>query len=360
MATPARPSDRAPRLRSFARRWWSELVTVHPHRGQHWGAAQVGISVTVPLVMVVALGRVDLSAPAAFGALGSVYGVRLARLDRLRTQAVVGAALTLAVVLGVVVSSGPATAAWSVVAAALVSGLGVLVARTLGHLPVPSLFLVLAVGTASAAPHTWADVGPAALVAAVSALFGLVVGQVVLGLQRGLVPTDAPRPVSPRTALGNPAVRAELAYYVVSPAVAGTLAHLLSFGHPYWAAVAALVPLAGRDLAAQVGRATLRFTGTVVGLGVAFLLIATDPSVAVLLVSVAVLQVLTELFVTRHYGIAVVFITPMTLALGHLASPTPAATLIADRFVQTCLGVAVAVVVLLVARGTRGRSAARD
>jgi hypothetical protein len=344
---------RFPGATTFARRWWSELVTVHPHRGQHWGAAQVGLSVAVPLVLVVALGRVELSAYAAFGALSSVYGSRLGRRDRLRAQLSVGAALTLAVVLGVVVSSTPGTAPSSVLACALVSGIGVVITRTLGYLPVPSLFLVLAAGTVSAVPHTWRDLPVAAAVAALAALFGVLVGQVSLGLHRSLVPAPPPPAVPLRTAYAAPGTRAELAYYLLSPALAGGLAHLLAFGHPYWAAVASLVPLAGRDLAAQLGRATLRFVGTVAGLGVGFLLIISDPSVAVLLVAIAALQVLTELFVTRNYGIAVVFITPMTLALGHLASPTPAAILIADRLVQTCLGVAVAALVLVVARGVR-------
>ena len=344
---------RFPGAATFLRRWWAELVTVHPHRGQHWGAAQVGLSVAVPLVLVVALGQVELSAYAAFGALSSVYGSRLGRRDRLRAQASVGAALTLAVVLGVVVASAPGTAPSSVLACALVSGLGVLITRTLGHLPVPSLFLVLATGTVSAAPHTWGDLPVAAAVAALAASFGLLVGRASLGLHRSLVPAPPPPALTLRTALAAPGARLELGYYLLSPALAGSLAHLLAFGHPYWAAVASLVPLAGRDLAAQLGRATLRFAGTVAGLGVGFLLIRPDPSVAVLLVAIAVLQVLTELFVTRNYGIAVVFITPMTLALGHLASPTPAAALVADRLVQTCLGVAVAAVVLVVARAVR-------
>jgi hypothetical protein len=348
-------SARFPRAASFARRWWAELVTVHPHRGQHWGAAQVGLSVVVPLVLVVILGRVELSAYAAFGALSSVYGGRRGRRDRLRAQVVVGAALTLAVVLGVVASSAPGTAESSVLACVLVSGAGVLVSRTLGYLPVPSLFLVLAAGTVSAAPHTWSDLPVAAAVAALAATFGVVVGQLSLGFQRDVAPA-LPAPAVPLgTALAVPGARSELVFYLLSPGLAGGLAHLLAFGHPYWAAVAALVPLAGRGLAAQLGRATLRFAGTVAGLGVGFLLIAPDPSAAVLLVAIAALQVLTELFVTRHYGIAVVFITPMTLALGHLVSPTPARTLIADRLVQTCLGVAVAVIVLLVARSASSR-----
>ena len=353
MASTGDLATRFPRSTSFARRWWSELVTVHPHQGQHWGAGQVGLSVAVPLVLVVALGRIDLSAPAAFGALSSVYGGRLGRRDRFRAQVVVGAALTLAVVLGVVVGCTPDPALWSVVAAALVSGLGVLITRSLGYLPVPSLFLVLATGTLAAAPHSWADLPLAAAVAVLAALFGVLVGQLSFGLRRDLTPVAPPPAVPLRDALAAPGARAELAFYVLSPALAGGLAHLLDFGHPYWAAVAALVPLAGRDLAAQLGRATLRFVGTVAGLGLGFLLIAADPSVAALLVAIAALQVLTELFVTRNYGIAVVFITPMTLALGHLASPTPAAALIADRFVQTCLGVAVAIVVLVVARTVR-------
>ena len=64
-------------------------------------------------------------------------------------------------------------------------------------------------------------------------------------------------------------------------------------------------------------------------------------------------SIVTELFVGRNYGIAVVAITPLALIIGYLASPTPLVPLLIDRVVETLLGVSVAVVVLLLVRDRR-------
>ena len=49
-----------------------ELFTVRPHAGAHRVALRVGISVLVPLLLVVALGRPEWSIYAAFGAFTSL------------------------------------------------------------------------------------------------------------------------------------------------------------------------------------------------------------------------------------------------------------------------------------------------
>lgn len=330
------------------------MTTVHPYRGQHWGAAQVGVCALVPLVAVAALGRLDLSAYAAFSSICSVYGGRLRRGDRLRAQLVVGAAIVLAVALGVAASSAPHPVVWAVLASTCMSGLGLLLNRCFGYLPVPSLFLVLTTGTVSALDHTWGDLWSALGASSLTVLFVVVVSQAAFGLRRSLVPVSGRPPTTPRRALSEPGAVRELAYYLLSPAVAGALAHSLPLGHPYWAVVSATVPLAGRGLAAQLGRATLRVLGTAVGIGLAFALVAPDPSVGVVLAAIGVLQVLTELFVTRNYGIAVVFITPMALALGHLVAPVPPGALVVDRLIQTGLGVGVAAAVLVAVRAASG------
>lgn len=52
-----------------------ELVRVNPSRGPaHLVALRAGISVLVPLTVVVLLGRLDWAAYAAFGAFTSLYG----------------------------------------------------------------------------------------------------------------------------------------------------------------------------------------------------------------------------------------------------------------------------------------------
>ncbi len=93
--------------------------------------------------------------------------------------------------------------------------------------------------------------------------------------------------------------------------------------------------------------------GTVVGLGVAALLLALPLTPVVTILVAAGLQLVTELLVARHYGAALVTITPLALLLVDLARPEPIGHLLADRAIETLLGVAVG---LLLAVLTRDRS----
>jgi MFS family permease len=65
------------------------------------------------------------------------------------------------------------------------------------------------------------------------------------------------------------------------------------------------------------------------------------------LLLVIILQAGAELFIIRHYGIAVVMITPLVLVMAQTVDAQPVAVLLLDRTVQTVLGVGVAVMVIV-------------
>ncbi|MDQ4490818.1 FUSC family protein [Sinomonas sp. ASV486] len=144
----------------------------------------------------------------------------------------------------------------------------------------------------------------------------------------------------------------------MGPLAAGSAVTVMGLGHPHWAAVAATVPLVGSTLAAQLARAAHRLAGTLVGCLLALSLLAAHPPAAVLVLAIGALQVATELLVTRHYGIAVICITPLALLLTELGSPAPVDALIGGRLDKSLLGVSAAVAILLATRirGPRGPS----
>ena len=336
------------RSHGLLRGWWEEIATFAPDPGGHWNALRVSVAVTAPLSVLLALGHPELTSHAVFGALSSAYGKKYAAHDRLRAQLGAGAALTAAVTLGAIVGvAGPASA-WSVVLMSLLSLAGYLMTRRFGWLPVPSLFLVFAAGTTSFIPHDWGGVLVAFCLSAISAVFGAVVGQsgMLFPGARSLT-VAAPLPTPLKKIFGAPGARTQMLQYAIGPLVAGGTATALGLGHPYWAAVSATVPLMGTTLAAQLGRATLRLLGTLVGICIAAVLISLLSPAWMLVLAVAALQVLIELTVTRNYGIAVACITPAALILSHLAAPTDVGVLVADRVVETALGITVAAAVLL-------------
>ncbi|MCM0614977.1 FUSC family protein [Paenarthrobacter sp. TYUT067] len=343
--TPVRSSGPQALLRA----WWQEIMTFAPDTSGPGHAVRVSVAVSAPLGLLLALGHPELTSHAVFGALSSVYGKNHAPGDRLRAQLLAAAALTIAVSLGALVGvTGPASA-WSVLLMSFLAVAGYLMTRRFGLLPVPSLFLVFAAGTTSFIPRDWGGAAIAFAVAAVSSLFGVLIGQTG-GLFTSSRPKNVtvPQSTSLRKIFRAPGARTQMLQYTLGPLIAGGTATALGLGHPYWAAVSATVPLAGAALAAQLSRATLRLVGTLLGIGLAALMITLLTQIWMLVVMVALLQIIIELTVARNYGIAVVCITPSALILSHLAAPTPVNVLVADRFVETALGVAVATAVLLI------------
>jgi len=74
---------------------------------------------------------------------------------------------------------------------------------------------------------------------------------------------------------------------------------------------------------------------------------------AVLVCLVIVLQFSTELFMTRHYGLAMVSFTPVILLVGQMAAPADPRVLVAERAAETLVGAAVGILVVVLIRRRR-------
>lgn len=136
----------------------------------------------------------------------------------------------------------------------------------------------------------------------------------------------------------------------VAVAIAGLVATSAGISHPYWAMIAAVVPLAARPFRAQLVRGVHRALGTLAGLLVAAALLVIPLPVALTIVLIAALQASAELLVVRNYGLALVAITPLSLLSMQLANPQPVPSLLLDRLVETVIGVAVGLLIAMVTR----------
>jgi uncharacterized membrane protein YccC len=132
--------------------------------------------------------------------------------------------------------------------------------------------------------------------------------------------------------------------------VSGVVATSTGIGRPYWAMVSAVVPLVARDLTGQLTRGLHRVIGTGLGLLVAAALFELGLGGLSLVLVVALLQAAAELFVGRNYALALVFVTPLALLMVHLVLPVPTSELLADRGVETVIGVVVGIAVGYVSR----------
>lgn len=332
-------------------------VEIGPHAGAHRVALRAGVSVLVPLAVLVLAGRVDLTPYAAFGAMTSLYGRHHGHVDRSGMQLGAATAFTATVGLGVLAAVLPGQHAWLVVlVGALVAGAGQVLADALAWHPPGSTFLVFAFCVCASIPGLGLlDVPLALAVSALSAAFSLLVGHVgVLRDRTGYRVPTLPA-LSVRTALGTPARRRWVAVVLGCALVGGSACLLVGFEHPYWGIVAAVAALGGADHRTRLVRAVHRAVGTVLGVLVAWPLLAAHPRGLAAVAVVCVTQIGAELFIGRNYALALLFITPLALMMSQLAHEQPVGPLLLDRVGSTAVGAGVslvAVVALLAARRT--------
>lgn len=135
---------------------------------------------------------------------------------------------------------------------------------------------------------------------------------------------------------------------LVATAVAGVIATLLGSEHTYWAvAFALLIAGSGGSRRAQATKALHRVLGTAVGLAVFALVLEVGLTGWGTVAFVVLLQGLVEVVVTRHYALAVTFITPLALTISAAVTGMRTETIVLDRTLDTAVGVGTALVVLV-------------
>ncbi|SEQ29756.1 Fusaric acid resistance protein-like [Azotobacter beijerinckii] len=118
------------------------------------------------------------------------------------------------------------------------------------------------------------------------------------------------------------------------------IAQLLHLENAYWVPVSCLAVIQGASLQAVWNRQLHRVLGTSVGLLVAWVLLLLPLDKWSIALTLMVLCFVIETAVVRHYGFAVVFVTPLTILLAEAATlgQDSATALIGARFVDTVLG----------------------
>ncbi|MFG3225290.1 FUSC family protein [Kitasatospora sp. NPDC048194] len=164
-----------------------------------------------------------------------------------------------------------------------------------------------------------------------------------LPLRAVLRPGSALLPIALRVAVGC--------------AAAGWLSLALGVGRPYWAVVtAASVFQANSTLSWQ--RAVQRVLGNLLGLALFTAAVPVARCGPVALIALGLLcQFGAEAMIARSYWLATVFVTPMALLMTEFAGPQPARMLVADRWLDTCVGALTGLVACLLV--TNRRTAAR-
>jgi hypothetical protein len=329
--------------------WSRGLFALGPHAGAHRVAVRAGVSVLVPLLVLLAMGRLEEWALyASFGAFASIYGRNAAYVPRLRMQATVGGLLVASVLLGVVVALVPGRA-WLVVTVGAAWAVLMSLASDAGRWAPPGpMFLVFAFGAVASAPAAIESLLVAFVVSTASALFAILVGvagALLAGRPRRLLERTLGQQMPLRATLDDRAALIRALRFGVAALLAGGAATLLGIGHPYWAMLSAVVPLVAAELSHAVVRASHRVLGTLVGVALALPILLLHPGGLVAILVVVAMQVAAELLVLRNYGLALVFVTPLALVMISLATDADPLALVRDRALETVLGAVVALAV---------------
>ncbi|WP_250546110.1 FUSC family protein [Paenarthrobacter sp. DKR-5] len=341
-----------------------DLARIGPSQGDHLPALRVALGVSVPLVLLLLLGRPDLSIYAVFGAFTGMYGRADRHRRRLRHQTKAALLLTAGLTVGVWLSVLQVQG-WILVAVeALFAVVGSFAADRARLKPSGPFYSIFALGACASVPTTI----PAWLATAIcagSALFSILVGSAgALRERAARLRSHAngqvrrpPAPVArrnwPLAARSAAAVRVHAFRYLLAVGTAGTLGVLGGAGHANWTMASAAVPLAAANRRGRIHRGIHRVVGTLLGVALTALLLLPGFDSTGLTVLLMLLLFPTELFMARHYGMAMMFFTPAILLMSQLAHPISRWVLVADRGMETVLGAAVGMLVAVAVREPR-------
>ena len=98
---------------------------------------------------------------------------------------------------------------------------------------------------------------------------------------------------------------------------------MLDMPNPYWAAVSCFLIIQGIHLRTMWIKQIHRLLGTLVGAALASWMLSWDLPIWGIAISILVMMLCIESLVDRHYGLAVVFITPLTIFIAEYGSGLP-------------------------------------
>jgi len=128
--------------------------------------------------------------------------------------------------------------------------------------------------------------------------------------------------------------------------IALALAQTFQLERAYWVSVSCLAIIQGVSLRAVWNRQVHRIIGTGIGLLLSWALLMLPLDKWTVTLIMTALTFVIEILVVRHYGLAVIFITPLTIFLAEATRIGHGSTdaMIHARFFDTVLGCAVGLV----------------
>ncbi len=114
---------------------------------------------------------------------------------------------------------------------------------------------------------------------------------------------------------------------------------LVNLDNPYWVPISTAAIMQGATFRAIWHRNVHRIIGTTIGMGIAWAIFSLSPSIWTLALLIFALSFFIEVLITRNYGLAVIFITPLTVIFSDVSVANASTdSLILSRLFDIILG----------------------
>ncbi len=340
------------RVQSFFRKELLHLTTIHASDRRWQMPLAASLASGLPLLVGAYFGRMDYGLISSLGGLVFLYLSETSLSHRMVSLMTCAFGMITSYFLGVLSHLMPPLMTPMLTFTAI---LVTMVCRFYNITPPGSFFFIMVAAIGAVAPSNVMDVplkvGLFAMGCMLSCMIAFLYSLYMLRLKQ-------PRPVSP---LPHPTFDFVIFDSIVIGVLVGislALAQLLNLPQPYWVPVTCAAVIQGVSMRAVWNKQLQRVVGTAMGLLLAWGLLSTPLNNWQISLVIMGLTFLVETFVVRHYALAAVFITPMSIllvevaTLGH-ASP---AILIRARFFDTILGCLIGLVGGVCLHSTRFRN----
>ena len=329
------------RLNTLIRAEWQHLTAITPS-DRRWQMPFAGaLASALPLVVGAFFGHLGYGLISSVGGLVFLYQPHTALSHRMVWLMACAFGMTACYALGLIAHFLPLTQAGVL---SIITMLVTMVCRFYRVGPPGSLFFVMAAAIAIYTPGVVEDiplrVGLLTMGALLASLIAFFYSLYILRL----VAPEATPTLQPATfdfvVFDSVMIGAFVALSLV-------LAQALQLDRPYWVPISCLAVIQGASLRAVWNRQLQRVLGTAAGMVLAWGMLSLSLSPWSIALLVFVLVFIIESTVVRHYGFAVIFITPLTILLAEAAmlDQLPAAAeLIQSRVNDTVLGCLVGLV----------------
>lgn len=318
------------------------LLTLNPTDRSWELPLAAALSSGIPLLVGAAFGHMDYGLISSLGGLVFLYTPNSALPHRMGMVMACSLGMTACFAMGLVGALHPLL----LVPLVTLLTMGVtVVCRIYSVNPPGSLFFVMAAAIAASMPFELMAipfrVGLLVMGCMVATGIALLYSLYMLRFQ-GATPAAPPATGAPPfEALGPDA-------FIMGATVGLSLvvAHALQLERPYWVPVSCLAVIQGASFRMVWTKQIHRILGTAVGLGLAWVLLSMPMNVWQMCATMIALSFVIEFLVVRHYGLAIILITPLTLFLADAGAGMTATVndLIAARFWDIALGSSIGLV----------------